>query len=154
MTLTTHATMGAVIGKLTGNPVLAFIFAFAVHLLVDMIPHGDTGISDNFRIHHRRQKAAIAYVTIDAIVAICFVLLIVNTRDITRMQSFTWGIIGGIMPDLLVGVYEITKTPLLRWFYKVHFFFHDFFVKRRGEVPLYYAILAQVVFIAYLQTKL
>jgi len=36
----------------------------------------------------------------------------------------------------------------------LHFFFHDYFVKRRGEVPLYYALLAQIVLIAYLQTKL
>ena len=49
---------------------------------------------------------------------------------------------------------EITKTPLLAWFFRVHFFFHDFFVRRKGDVPLYYALLAQVVLIAYLQTKL
>lgn len=154
MTLTTHATLGAVIGKLAGNPVLAFVLAFASHLMVDMIPHGDTGLSDNFRIHKKNQKLAVAYVAVDAIVAVCFVLLIANTRDIDNLRNFTWGIVGGVLPDFLVGVYEVTKSPLLRWFYKVHFFFHDFFVKRRGEVPLYYAILAQIVFVAYLQTKL
>lgn len=154
MTLTTHATLGAVIGQATGNPVLGFTLAFATHLLIDMVPHGDTGMSDNFRIHKRNQKLAIAYVVVDALVAIGFILLLANTRDIVSMKNFTWGIIGGLLPDFLVGVYEITKSPLLRWFYRVHFFFHDFFVKRRGEVPLYYAILAQVVLIAYLQTKL
>ncbi len=154
MTLTTHATLGAVIGKLAGNPVLAFILAFCSHLLIDMVPHGDTGLSDNFRIHKKNQKLAVAYVAVDAIVALAFVLLIANTRDIDHLRNFTWGIIGGVLPDFLVGLYDLTKTPLLRWFYRVHFFFHDFFVKRRGEVPLYYAILAQVVFIAYLQTKL
>ena len=39
-------------------------------------------------------------------------------------------------------------TPLLKWFNWVHFFFHDFFLKRRGDVPLYYALLAQIVLIA------
>ena len=154
MTLTTHATLGAVIGKLSGNPILGFVLAFITHLLIDMIPHGDTGISDNFRIHKKNKKMAIAYVAIDAVVAICFVLLIMNTRGLSGNEAVTWGIVGGVMPDMLVAVYEVTKSPLLRWFYKVHFFFHDFFVKRRGEVPLYYAILAQIVFIAYLQTKL
>ena len=154
MTLTTHATLGAVIGHATGNPILAFIFGFISHFLIDMVPHGDTGISDNFRIHKCRRKQAIAYVMVDAIFAIFFVLLLANTRDIISVRNFSWGIIGGVLPDLVVGIYEITKTPLLTWFNKLHFFFHDFFTKRKGDVPLYYAILAQIVLIAYLQTKL
>lgn len=154
MTLTTHATLGAVIGHAVGNPVVAFVGGFISHFLIDMIPHGDTGISDNFRVHKRRQKQAVAYVLVDGVVALFFVLLLANTRDIDSMRTFTWGIVGGVLPDLIVGLYEITKTPLLRWFNTMHFFFHDYFVKRRGEVPLYYALLAQVVLIAYLQTKL
>jgi len=154
MTLTTHATLGAVIGHGTGNPLLAFVLAFISHFLIDMVPHGDTGLADNYKIHKRRRKTALAYVTVDAVVAIVFVLLIVNTRSLGSLETFTWGIIGGVLPDLIVGVYEITKTPLLRWFNRLHFFFHDFFTKKRGDVPLYYALLAQVVLIAYLQTKL
>ena len=154
MTLTTHATLGAVIGHATGSPLLAFIFGFISHLLIDMIPHGDTGIADNFKVHKRRRKQAIAYVMVDAIVAIIFVLLLANTRDIESMRAYSWGIVGGVLPDLLVGIYEITKTRFLRWFNTFHFFFHDFFTKRKGDVPLYYAIMAQIVLIAYLQTKL
>jgi len=154
MTLTTHATLGAVIGKAVGNPVLAFVLGFISHFLIDMVPHGDSGISDNFRVHKRRQKQAVAYVAVDAVVSILFVLLLVNMKDIDATRAFTWGIIGGVLPDLLVGVYELTKTKWLRWFNTLHFLFHDFFIKRRGDVPLYYALLAQVVLIAYLQTKL
>lgn len=154
MTLTTHATLGAVIGKAFGNPVLAFVFGFISHFLIDMVPHGDTGLSDNYRIYKKNQKRAVAYVTVDGVVALLFVLLLANTRDIESMSTFTWGIIGSVIPDLIIGLYEITKTPLLKWFNSVHFFFHDFFVTRRGDVPLYYALLAQVVLIAYLQTKL
>ena len=154
MTLTTHATLGAVIGHAVGNPLLAFVGGFISHFLIDMVPHGDTGLSDNFRIHKRRRKQAVAYVLVDAIIAIFFVLLLANTRDIDSVRTFTWGIVGGVLPDLLVGIYEITKTPLLRWFNTLHFYFHDFFVRTKGDVPLYYALMAQVVLIAYLQTKL
>ncbi len=154
MTLTTHATLGAVIGHMVGNPVSAFIGGFVSHFLIDMIPHGDSGLADNFKIHKRHQGLAVAYVAVDAIVAIFFVLLVANTRDINNLQTYTWGIVGGVLPDLIIGLYEITKTPLLKWFNTLHFFFHDYFVKRRGEVPLYYALLAQLVLIAYLQTKL
>lgn len=154
MTLTTHATLGAVIGQATGNPLLAFVFGFISHFLIDMIPHGDTGISDNFRVLRRRRKHAVAYVMVDAIFGIFFVLLLANSRDIDSVRTFSWGIVGAVLPDLLVGIYEITKTHLLRWFNTFHFLFHDFFVKRKGDVPLYYAIMAQIVLIAYLQTKL
>lgn len=154
MTLTAHAALGAVIGHTVGTPFLAFVFGFVSHFIVDMIPHGDTGLSDNFRVHKRKQKRVVAFAMIDAIIALFFVLLLANTRDIESMRTFSWGIVGSVLPDLLVGVYDITKTPLLRWFYKLHFYFHDFFVKRKGDVPLYYALLAQIVLIAYLQTKL
>ncbi len=154
MTLTTHATIGAVIGHAVGNPLWAFIFGFISHFIVDMIPHGDTGLSDNFRIHKRKRKRAVAYVVIDAIVALFFVLIIANTRDIESVRTFSWGIVGGVLPDLIVGLFEVTKAPFLRWFIRFHFFFHDFFVQRKGDVPLYYAIMAQIVLIAYLQTKL
>lgn len=154
MTLTTHATLGAVIGHTVGTPGLAFIFGFISHFLIDMVPHGDTGLADNYKIHKKKRGTALAYVTIDAIVALLFVLLLANTRDIESMTAYSWGIIGGVLPDLLVGIYEVTKTPLLRWFNKLHFLFHDYFIKKKGDVPLYYALLAQVVLIAYLQTKL
>ena len=154
MTLTTHATLGAVLAKAAGNPLMAFVFGFISHFLVDMIPHGDSGISDNFRVHKRRRKQAVAYVAVDAVIAVIFVLILANTRDISSMRTFTWGIIGGVLPDLIVGIYELTKAPFLKWFNTMHFFFHDYFLKRKGEVPLYYALMAQVVLIAYLQTKL
>lgn len=154
MTLTTHATLGAVISHAVGIPFLAFILGFISHFLIDMIPHGDTGLSDNFRVHKRRRKQAVAYVIVDGIFALFFVLLLANTRDIESMRTFTWGIVGGVLPDLLVGLYEVTKYPFLRGFTRIHFYFHDFFVKRKGDVPLYYALIAQVVLVAYLQTKL
>ncbi|MBI4437919.1 hypothetical protein HY631_03115 [Candidatus Uhrbacteria bacterium] len=153
MTLTTHATLGAVIGHATGNPALAFVFGFLSHFLIDMVPHGDTGLADNFRIHKRRRRQAVAYVMVDAVFALFFVLLIANTRDIYSLRTFSWGIVGGVLPDLLVGLYDLTKSPMLRGFNRMHFYFHDFFVKRKGDVPLYYALLAQIVLIAYLQTK-
>ncbi|HBP00135.1 MAG: hypothetical protein UU48_C0001G0102 [Candidatus Uhrbacteria bacterium GW2011_GWF2_41_16] len=154
MTLTTHATMGAVIGHAILNPIAAFVTGFIVHLLVDMIPHGDCDLADNFRIHKRNRKRAMAYVMVDAIIAMVFVMILFNVKDIVSIRNFTWGIVGSVLPDLLVGLYDLTKSRYLRWFFHLHFFFHNFWVKRKGDVPLYYALLAQLVLIAYLQTKL
>lgn len=154
MTLTTHATIGALIGKITGNPLLAFLSGLISHYLADILPHGDTGLSDNFRNKKQHRKKAVAYTMVDACIAILFILLIVNTKEFVSAKSVTWGIAGAIIPDLLVGIHDLTKSRLLHWHNKVHFFFHDLIVKKRGDIPLYYAVLAQIVLIAYLQTKL
>ena len=154
MTITTHATIGAVIGQATGNPVLAFVIGFLSHFLIDIIPHGDTGLADNFRIYKKQRKQAVAYSIVDGIIAIFFVLLLANVKDIGQMSLFSWGIVGAVLPDLLVGLYLITKTKYLRSFNRLHFYFHNLYVYRRGDVPLRYAIVAQIVLIAYLQTKI
>src|SRR3989344_41145 len=149
MMITTHTAIGAVIGQAVGHPVLGFILGFISHFIVDMIPHGDSGMADNFFVLKQRRKQAIAFAAIDAIVAIGLVLLLANTKDIFSIRNFTWGIIGGVLPDLLVAISIVYKNTLLKKFVAVHFYFHDYFVKKRGDVPLYYAILAQIVLIAY-----
>jgi len=154
MTLTTHAALGAVIGHAAGDPALGFTLGFASHFLIDMIPHGDSGLADNYKIHKKNQKTALAFVAIDATAALFLVLVLANTRDIESVRAFSWGVAGSVLPDLIIGLYEVTKTKYLRWFNTLHFAFHDYFIKRKGDVPLYYAILAQIVLIAYLQTKL
>ena len=154
MTLTTHATLGAVIGHATGSPLIAFALGFISHFLIDMIPHGDCFLSDNYRIHKHNRKQAVAYVMVDAVVAMFVVLILYSIKDIDSARNFTWGIVGSVLPDLMVGVYDLTKSKFLKWFFDLHFFFHDFWVKRKGDVPPYYALMAQIVLIAYLQTKL
>jgi len=154
MTLTAHAAMGAVIGEAIGNPLLGFVVAIIIHFLVDIIPHGDTFISNNYRVLKRRRKQALAYVTVDAICAILFILFIVNVRDVALIRSISLGIFGSVLPDLLVGLFDITKTKYLRWIFKLHFYFHDLIIKKRGDVPLKYALAAQAVLVLLLQARL
>ncbi|MFA6131828.1 MAG: hypothetical protein WC702_02035 [Patescibacteria group bacterium] len=154
MTLTAHAAMGAVIGEAVGNPLLGFIIAIAVHFLVDIIPHGDNFLSNNYRILKRHRKQAVAYVTIDAACAILFVLFIVNVRDVALIRPISLGIVGSVLPDLLVGLYDLTKIKYLRWIFNLHFAFHNFIIKKRGDVPLRYALIAQAVLVVLLQTRL
>lgn len=146
--------MGAVIGEAVGNPLLGFIIAIAVHFLVDIIPHGDNFISNNFRVLKRRRKLAVAYVSLDAIAAILFVLFIVNVRDVALIRPISMGIVGSILPDLLVGLYDITKSKYLRWIYKLHFVFHDILINRYGDVPLRYSLAAQMILVLILQARL
>lgn len=154
MTLTAHAAMGAVIGETIGNPLLGFVIAVLVHFLVDIIPHGDTFISNNYRILKRRRKQALAYVTTDAICAILFVLFIVNVRDVALIRPISLGIIGSVVPDLLVGLFDVTKSKYLHWIFRLHFAFHNIIIKRRGDISLKYALIAQIILVLLLQARL
>ncbi len=70
------------------------------------------------------------------------------------IRPISLGILGSVLPDLLVGLYDITKSKYLRWIFKLHFYFHDIIIKRRGDVPLKYALAAQAVLVLLLQARL
>lgn len=145
MTITTHTAIGAAIGFSLGNPVLGFALGMISHFAVDMIPHGDMKFAEQFK--NKRRKAAVAYAGIDAAVAILLLLTLFNVGGYADKLTFSASIAGSIMPDLLVSIFYATKTKWLKWFVKLHFFFHDFFLKRYGDVRLSYALTFQAAFI-------
>ena len=49
MTLTTHATVGAVIGYAIGEPLAGFVLGFLSHVQLDMRPHGDYRLGRDIR---------------------------------------------------------------------------------------------------------
>lgn len=150
MTLTTHAAIGAAIGSAVGNPVLGFVLGAISHFLIDMIPHGDNQLSDLFRIHKKRRKLAVAYVMVDGVIAMYMVMAVFLGRTDATHIAFAAAISGSILPDLLVGLSEIFRWKVLKKFCKLHFFFHDFFSRKHGDVKLQHALIGQAIFIAFL----
>jgi hypothetical protein len=151
MTLTTHAAIGAAIGTLVGNPLLGFTLGLASHFLVDMIPHGDNELSDRFHVH-KKKKAPVAYVTVDYTLSFILTMMLVALRpDGISNLGFTAAVVGSVLPDLMVGAADLfKKNPLLRAYRKFHFFFHDFFSRKHGDIKLRYSLLAQAVVVAVL----
>ncbi len=150
MTMTSHATVGTLIGYFIGNPIAGFILGVLSHYLLDLIPHGDYKINVEYRKTRTRVKKALAYGTIDAIAAIFLILFLVNWKDLVNLESISWAIAGAVLPDFLVGIYDFTKSKYLSPLNKLHFAFHDYFIKKRGDVPLRYSLTAQAVFIIIL----
>jgi len=149
MTLSTHTAIGALIGGSIGNPLLGFIIGFISHLLVDMIPHGDAGLRKKYHSRQAR-KAGLAYVSIDGAMAILLLLVFFNLIDFDSRFVFTAAVAGSVLPDILVGVYELTKQRFLGRFVKMHVYFHDYFVNRYGDVKLLHGIVGQTVFLVIL----
>lgn len=150
MTLTTHAAIGAAIGTFVGNPFLGFTLGIVSHLLVDMIPHGDSVVLTAYKVK-KKKKAGVAYVMVDASIAIMLLMGLVgidHAGQATSSLAFAAAVMGSVLPDLLTGVSEIYSTPLLKKYYKFHFYFHNFFTSRYGDVPLIPALIAQAAFVA------
>jgi len=150
MTITTHATVGTLIGYSIGNPIAGFLLGIVSHYTLDLIPHGDHAINVSFRKTKTKVKRAVAYGTVDAVSAILLILWIVNWKDFTNMQAISWAIAGAVLPDLMVGLSDFTKSKYLQPFNKIHFAFHDYFIKKYGDIPLRYSLAMQAVLIAVL----
>ncbi|HJN85179.1 MAG TPA: hypothetical protein QF873_02585 [Patescibacteria group bacterium] len=151
MTITTHATLGAVIGVSTGNIWIAFFAGFISHFLIDIIPHGDRELYEGHKTK-TAVKRAYRFVTIDALVAIIVLALMFGLSPHQGLNAvIAAGVIGSVLPDLIVGVHEAWNPKKLDLFSKVHFFFHNMISDRIGDVRLRNALIGQAVFIIALQ---
>jgi hypothetical protein len=149
MFLTTHAAIGALIAQqIPGQHTLAFALGIASHFLSDIIPHGDTRQYKDY-VSGRGVKKALAYVVIDAAIAIYFILFLFNADIPTNTLTVSLGIAGGILPDVLVAVYEVWRVRGLGWFHRLHFFFHNM-VSEKKDMTLASGFAMQVMFLAAL----
>jgi hypothetical protein len=148
MFVTTHALVGALIAEqMPGHPVAAFALGVASHFLMDIIPHGDSRLYKGY-ISGAKARRAVAYVLIDSLVALFFVLFLFNTKFVDHRTAITAGIVGGVLPDFLVGVYEVLRIPGLKWFHRLHFFFHNLVSAKKGDLALSTGIAMQMVLLA------
>lgn len=154
MFITTHAALGALIAEqFPSHPILAFFLGVASHFLSDIIPHGDSNLYKGF-VSGSKVKRAIAYVMIDGVIAIFFVLFLFNSSLFDHRLAISMGIAGGVLPDLLVGMYEMFRVPGLRWFHRVHFFFHNLISSRKGDLSFPSGFAMQLIFLAALLSRL
>ncbi len=153
--MTTHAAIGAFIGARIGNPVLGFIIGLASHFLVDTIPHGDSKhVQCYYHGHTREKRRWLRFLLIDACAATSLVLILLATRTSTQRLVFSLAMIGSILPDPLVGYYELTKSRFVRPVYRLHFLFHNALSKRVGDIPLRYALVVQAVVVFFIVVRL
>ena len=150
MTTTTHTAIGALIGTAVGSPVLGFALGVASHYLVDMIPHGDMHMREsNNLVNKKNERFAHAFVFTDIALGITLLTVLGQflPNDVTRSSVYAASIFGSILPDLLVGLNDLVKSPPGRKHTKIHFFFHDFFCRKHGDPKLRYSLLAQSLLI-------
>ncbi|MDQ5919785.1 MAG: hypothetical protein QG668_512 [Patescibacteria group bacterium] len=136
---------GVAMAVFPGQPFFAFIVGVIVHLLIDMIPHGDADLYEQY-VSGERARFAIAYTVLDALAGLLLTIFLL-TREVPSSvrESIAWGITGGVLPDILVGLRQILPHSLLERAYTIHTFFHNGVTKRLGDVPLWVGIGVQAL---------
>lgn len=127
MYLTVHAAAGAAIGQFTGNPFLGFVAGVVSHFILDVIPHGDEGIS-KWHFFKTPLKRTVAASVIDFFVMIIFLIVWLRVNnDLGQLSGLLTGMAGGAAPDALWGFQELTGDPILKPYRKFHNKAHDIF---------------------------
>ncbi len=153
MLLTVHAAAGILISQQINNPLITFLAAFGSHFLLDIIPHGDSDWMEEYQSKNKTSKIkriiTIIIVDVFALMALFFIAYFHYKKMGSGLNVFV-GILGAVLPDMIVGLYESTKTIGKR-FCRLHFLFHDLL---RFHLPLNQGLFLQVVILAILLLSL
>jgi hypothetical protein len=156
MNLTVHAAAGAIVAQYTGNPVLAFLFGILSHILLDMIPHGDSAMYVKYKNKELSARKAAAKTILDAILAIVLAVIFFNLPLPSSNLVLSMAIIGAIIPDVFIGFYELSlpRTPkFLKIIHKWHFKNHDLIAKK-FDLSVKQGLLFQIIIFLLLMRKI
>jgi hypothetical protein len=142
MLISVHAVVGAIIGENVNKPLIAFVLAFISHFLLDLIPHGDKELIKAYR-NDFKNKAMLYLIYFDLITTPILLGLLFYTHEITYSEPVLWGIIGGVLPDILVGIHEIFDKYFTRT-HKFHNWTHE---RLKWSIPLKFGIIVQIIII-------
>lgn len=153
MFLVVHASVGAFVGNAVGNPAVAFSLNFGLHFLMDMIPHGDQVMYEQYK-QGKNTHQAMVHTVLDAAATLAVLAIIFSLGDMIHGVGAAAGVIGGLLPDLIVGLYELVNPKGKRWsgnqltrFNNLHMRNHVFLIKRlfHKDMPLGYGYAMQLV---------
>lgn len=148
MFIVTHAAIGALIGEaFPGNPWVAFWVSFVVHFLTDLIPHGDTNLYKGY-VNGTKIKKALLFIGVDVAATVFFIVYFFLRVFVDHRLAIVMGVVGGVLPDVLVAVHEIFHIKYLEWFHRLHFYFHNLINKRTGDLSLQNGMIMEIVLLS------
>ncbi len=107
MMVTAHVAVGAAVGSLTGDPVLAFLAGTASHFAMDAVPHFDPG---SYMLPGKEVYGIREYVWGTADLLACLGFIAVLAMHHAHPALIVAGGIGGLFPDALL------NTPFWKTF--------------------------------------
>jgi len=127
------------------------------HFILDMIPHGDEHLGKKFFGMKLREqpkddfRILALYGIIDSFFMAVFLIFLFKTFDFATNDNTVWGIIGGILPDILVAFYKLKPNRWLKWLFDFHKFNHGWLINRlNADIPLKIGVIMQTTFMIIL----
>lgn len=139
MFLTVHSAVGVIIGQNISHPLLAFVTGFILHYIFDMIPHGDSFLSQKYK----GTKYLILAGLIDLLVLTILLFGLFYLKPNLLNFNVIFAIAGSMFPDVLQAFYYISNKRLFFRWQKLHDFLHNL-VSKKHEINFYLGILIQI----------
>jgi len=141
MLITVHGAVGALIGENVNSTLWAFVLSFVIHFAMDMIPHGDKYQVAYFKKEKKLNKI-VNLVIVDACLGFIFLTFYMSNVKATglNMAPIIAGIIGGILPDFLVAIYNLQK----KYFFRLNYVHHRIHQLIKFDIPFKLAFVLQM----------
>lgn len=156
MNLLVHTTAGVIVAQYTRNPFLGFLYGFLSHLILDMIPHGDSLMYKKYKNKELSARKAAAKTILDSIASIVLAVVFFNFNLPSSDWVLSMAIVGAVIPDILIGLYELLEPrapKILKTVHKWHFKNHDLIAKK-FDLSMKHGLLLQVIIFLLLMRKI
>ncbi len=124
MYLSVHGSAALVLARFIPNPFVAFFASLLSHLILDFIPHGDEFLVSS-KDHNKNLKRLLGAAVIDGAVLVIFILIFLVLYPTMSFPLILMSLLGGLLPDILQGVYLISQPKWLKGFDKLHSTMHN-----------------------------
>jgi hypothetical protein len=156
MLFTTHGITGGALAVLTGNATVGFVAGFALHHILDYVPHCDPGSFINkSNVPGEFTKEQLIVAIADFVIGVALITYLYFSLNLDII--FLAGVIGGVLPDVL-GVAPVTSklwhgTKIGHVHGLFHRKWHNTLPWRQAFFGLGFQLLLVVVSIYYLYNK-
>ena len=123
MILTTHALVGAVIGKNVDSPWIIIILSLVFHYLLDFVKHGEYVETFDSKVAFKNTWWK---VLLDISVGLATILFIIHTKnfDAITTRNIFLGMFFSMLPDAFTLIYWKTRWKFFEKLYKFHSWCH------------------------------
>jgi hypothetical protein len=148
MFLSVHSIVALTSIKYIHNPLLLFIVNFILHYILDAIPHGDGGDVDGLKNSN---------LEIFILASLDLIFVGILSYNFYQMSDYNIYLLiaalsGAILPDILWGLYAVTKFKIFKWADDINLFAHQI-IKYKSKHLFEYAFQLIPIIICYFLLK-
>jgi len=149
MFLTVHSLVALTTTKYISHPLLLFIINFILHYILDAIPHGD---GDDIERGFKNKN--LNYFILALLDFIFIIIISFNFYQIYKISinNIIFAVLGAILPDILWGIYYVTKLRIFKWADDLNLWAHQI-LKYKPHYIFEYTIQIIPIIVCYFLLK-